>query len=135
MRPKNYLAHLIGQGSDTVEIVEVPYLASLVRQREISIPVPDETPPENTNGLFTEAQAAKKAGVSTKTIRKLIKAGRLEAVDYGTKGRHHYRIKAESLAAINQPAPKPLPIPRQSRRRSNQQSATAALSDLFPRVS
>jgi excisionase family DNA binding protein len=67
--------------------------------------------------LLTEEQAAEYAGVNRKTIRKLILAGRLEASNYGTKRKQHYRIHPDALANIK-PVPPPAPIPRQRRRRT-----------------
>lgn len=85
--------------------------------------------------LLTELQAARRAGVSSKTIRRRIQEGRLDAVDYGTDARHNYRIKPDALATLDTPvALQPiLPAPR---RRPNRQSADAvSLMSLLPRVS
>jgi hypothetical protein len=55
----------------------------------------------------------------------------LEATDYGTKGKHLYRIKPEALAALNSPASEPAPLPRQRRRG---RMTTGKVSDWMPRV-
>jgi hypothetical protein len=65
----------------------------------VTAPVPSPISPD---ALLTEAQAGRIAGVSRKQIRKMILAGRLEAVDWGTGKRKHYRIKAEALAKLNE---------------------------------
>jgi excisionase family DNA binding protein len=84
-----------------------------------------------TDGMLTEEQAAERAGVSRKQIRKLINAHRLEATDYGTGKRHHYRIKPEALAAMQGRAVEPQPAPRQRRSRV---TAPPSRRSIFPRV-
>jgi hypothetical protein len=59
-------------------------------------------PPVSPDALLTEEQAGRIAGVSRKQIRKMILSGRLEADDWGTGKRKHYRIKAEALARLNE---------------------------------
>jgi excisionase family DNA binding protein len=93
-----------------------------------------QTPVASPDDLLNEVDAATVAGVSRKTIRKLIKDGRLDAADYGTKEKHHYRIKREALANISPPAEKTAPLPRQKTRQPNRHAATAALRDMLPRV-
>lgn len=95
-------------------------------------PIPAQTP-QSPDGLLTEEQAAQLAGVSRKTIRKLIKAGRLQAVDLGCRNKHHYRIKAESLATIQSPAADAPVVPRHSRR-ATRQATTGTMMDLLPKV-
>lgn len=80
--------------------------------------------------LLTEEQAAEYAGVSRKTIRRLIESGRLEASDYGTGKRRHYRIHPDALTHIK-PVPAP-PLPQPRRRRAG--AMPASLIHLFPRV-
>lgn len=72
--------------------------------------------PQPADALLTEEQAARIAGVSRKQIRKMILAGRLEAVDWGTGKRKHYRIKADALAALQARPGEPRVTPRQRRR-------------------
>lgn len=50
--------------------------------------------------LLTEQQAADLAGVSRRTIRRLIEQGRLAAADYGTASQHNYRIHPDALADV-----------------------------------
>jgi len=82
------------------------------------------------DGLLTEEQAGRIAGVSRKQIRKMILAGRLEAADYGTGKRKHYRIKADALASLQSRPCEPLPAPRQRRCRA----AAFSVQSIFPRV-
>ena len=53
-----------------------------------------------TQNLLTEKQAADVAGVSQKTIRRLIDDGRLAAVNYGTRDRKCYRIQPDQLLQV-----------------------------------
>jgi hypothetical protein len=69
--------------------------------QDVSAPAvsPDERNSEPF--LLTLKQAETAAGTSGKTLRRLIQAGRLHAVDYGTKGgRHEWRISREALASV-----------------------------------
>ena len=50
--------------------------------------------------LLSEKQAAEMAGVSRKTIRRLIEKGRLKAADYGTGHHRNYRIHPDDLASV-----------------------------------
>lgn len=96
-----------------------------------------------SSDLLTEQEAAERAKVSRKTIRRLIEQGRLEAADYGTQGQRNYRIDPAALAKVGAgPAPDapgpveitpPAPRPRRgSRRRA---AASAAAAAYLPRVS
>ncbi len=51
--------------------------------------------------LLTETQAAQHAQVDRRTIRKLIRGGRLRAIDLGDNHRHCYRIDLADLAAVS----------------------------------
>jgi excisionase family DNA binding protein len=97
-------------------------------------PLPLETAPAPTPLLLlTEEQAAQQVGVSRKQISKLIKSGRLEAADYGTKGKHLYRIKPEALAALSAPQ-KLTPTQPRHRRRRRCSVATSGVRQWLPRV-
>lgn len=102
--------------------------------------------------LLTEQEAAQIAGVSRKTIRRLIEQGRLEASDYGTAGQHNYRIRPDALANLGMnAAPAPAKEPPQAampaaeitppvpalrpRERSRRQSAPQTAAAYLPRVS
>lgn len=105
--------------------------AESIRSRlPVPVVVPARNEPEPT-GLLTEAQAARKAGVSQKTIRRCIKSGRLPAINYGTGRKCLYRIEPAALAAL-EPEAEPAPTPRQ--RRSTRRPALSA-SAFLPRVS
>lgn len=90
--------------------------------------------------LLTEDQAAGLAGVSKKTLRRLIKSGRLQAKDYGTGSRHNYRIDPTALASLNNAGPqkaantasKPAPPHRRFTPRS---ACAKSQSALLPQVS
>jgi hypothetical protein len=81
------------------------------------------------DGLLSEEQAATVAGVSRKQIRTMILSGRLEADDWGTGKRKHYRIKVEALAKLQPRPAEPRPQPRQ--RRSH---VARAAPSIFPNV-
>jgi Helix-turn-helix domain len=78
-----------------------PFLPYIIEEPADS---PDIVPSDTRDAatLLTERDAAREAGVSTKTIRRLIQRGRLEAIDYGNGSRHTYRIKLGALAALKQ---------------------------------
>jgi excisionase family DNA binding protein len=102
----------------------------------LSASAPDPDPAAGK--LLTEAQAAKLAGISQKTIRRLIKSGRLPAKDYGSGSKHLYRIAPDDLHLIESTEPArangtaPTSQPRQrSRRRS---ASPAGPVGRFPRV-
>jgi len=83
---------------DDMRLLPGAYLDELIG-RAISPPVASEVGrPEG--GLLTEAQAADQAGVSTKTIRRLIEQKRLPAADYGTAAQHNYRIDPADLSRV-----------------------------------
>lgn len=73
--------------------------------------------------LLTEQQAAALAGVSKKTIRRLIEQGRLKACDFGTGTQHNYRVHPDELFRVasipltnpepTQPSPQVRPRRRQ----------------------
>lgn len=78
------------------------------------------TPDRSRVELLTEAEAAAIAKVSKKTIRRLIVAGRLPAVDYGSGRHHNYRINPEDLLRVQSPPTTDVPaaseiVPRQRR--------------------
>jgi len=77
--------------------------------------------------LLTESQAAAAAQVDKRTIRRLIKTGRLRAVDFGSGKRHHYRINLTELHAV-QPVVEKRPItpPPHRRRRPRSVASLAA---------
>lgn len=77
--------------------------------------------------LLTEQQAADAAQVSVWTIRRLIKAGRLDTVDLGSKTKPLVRIPAEALDRIRPKAPPPTLL-RGRRRRS----ASSVMSSFLP---
>src|ERR1700736_3831473 len=107
-------------------------LSHLVPLPDTRSPAPD--PQRGPGGLLTEAEAARKAGVSQKTIRRCIESGRLPVLDYGTGSKHLYRIEATALAALEAPAklqPAAASIPQ--RRRPIRQVASSAAAYL-PRV-
>jgi excisionase family DNA binding protein len=94
-----------------------------------------QAPVASPDDLLNEVDAAAVAGVSRKTIRKLIEEGRLQAIDYGTKGSRHYRIKREALANVSPRPKKPAPPPRQRTRNVARPSASATkMIDLMPSV-
>lgn len=72
-------------------------------------------------GLLTIEQAAISAQVSSKTIRRRIAEGRLNAVNFGTSKRADWRIDPAALSQLK-PAAEPAPTippatqPRQRRR-------------------
>jgi excisionase family DNA binding protein len=113
---------------------QAEYLANLIA-------TPVEQPDVPGDGLLSESQAARRAGVSQKTIRRCIKRGELQAVDYGSGGKHLYRIAPAALEALNKPAEPMTPNaivssatpPR--RRRHNRQSLSTDLTAYLPRVS
>ena len=77
--------------------------------------------------LLTEAQAAEQAGVSAKTIRRLIDQKRLPAADYGTAAQHNYRIDPADLSRVmgstkKEEASKPSHRPSRRQRRSTSSS-------------
>lgn len=94
---------------------------------------------ESDGELLTEEQAAKIAGVSKRTIRRLITSGRLQAKDYGTGAKHYYRIEQAALAELQTKGiatvnGKRQPTPRK-RHISQRSSKSASLNDLLPVVS
>ena len=87
--------------------------------------------------LLSESQAAHAAGVSRKTIRRLIRQGRLRACDYGTAGHRLYRIHPADLTLISPAMAEDLepitPPGRRSRaRRSRPAASLEVLADLWP---
>lgn len=96
---------------------------------------PDTTKqPAASVRLLTEQQAATAAGVSRKTIRRLIEQGRLVAADYGTATQHNYRIHPDALANVQsapKPGSEPMPPARHSRYR-RQSAVPAELSAVWP---
>jgi len=80
------------------------------------------------DGLLNEAEAASRAGCSARTIRRLIKSGRLEATDYGTGKHHNYRIAPDALARLNDPQTKS----RRQRRVRRPSASSASLDSLLP---
>ena len=67
--------------------------------------------------MLTEQEAAERVKVSPRTIRRLIQAGRLEAVNFATgRERARYRIHPDALARVTPPA-EPAEAPRRRRRR------------------
>jgi excisionase family DNA binding protein len=91
----------------------------------VSIPIPVLSSPD---ALLTEEQAAELAHCSARTIRRLIRAGRLDATDYGTGKHHNYRISPSALARLNDPQPKPA----RQRRSRRQFASSASLDSLLP---
>ena len=95
-------------------------------------------PNDATVKLLTEAQAAHAAGVSTKTIRRLIKQGRLRAADYGTAGHHLFRIHPSNLVIVKAgPAgdggdEAPTPPGRRARAVRRKSAEPQAVADLWP---
>lgn len=82
--------------------------------------------------MLTVKQAADHAGVSVKTIFRLVASGRLRFTDYGTKKQHAYRFLPEWLAAVS-----PLPEveeapPGAIRRRRHRQSASSVRASIHP---
>lgn len=68
--------------------------------------------------LLTVQEAAREAKVSSRTIRRLIQSGRLQASDFGTGGRRHdWRITPQALATVSPVAASPMPPARPTRRR------------------
>lgn len=65
--------------------------------------------------FLTESEAAARLKVDRRTLRKLIRAGRLNACDVGSGKRRHFRIAPESLAEIAN-TPEQWSPPAQSRR-------------------
>src|SRR5258708_1599000 len=77
----------------------------------------NDDPPQSTpaSQLLTESQAARLAQVDKRTLRKLIEAGRLRAMDFGTGKRRHFRIDLADLKTIpaaSQSTQTPSPRPR-----------------------
>ena len=104
----------------------------------IQLAASKEQPASNATSfrLLNEKQAADVAGVSPKTIRRLIETGRLKASDFGTGRHHNYRIHPDDLALVERGTPIPseppmlMPPDRSNRRRRQVSSAAAFL----PRV-
>src|SRR4051794_9343126 len=57
--------------------------------------------------LLTERQAAEEARVDPRTIRRLIREGRLRALDFGGGTRHRCRIDPADLKAVRPPDANP----------------------------
>jgi hypothetical protein len=75
--------------------------------------------------LLTEKAAAEFAGVSVKTIQRLVKEGRIVPGDYGRGSHHNYRFSLETL--LNVTAKEiPTRVPRRHRRTDD--------ASIFPRV-
>jgi excisionase family DNA binding protein len=72
--------------ADRLEAYPADWLDDLVRDRRRK---PRVTPP---NGLRTLAEAAERIGVSVKTLKKHIDAGRLRYINVGTGVRHKRRM-------------------------------------------
>jgi excisionase family DNA binding protein len=81
---------------------------------------------------LTESQVAEEVQVSKKTVRRLIKAGKLSAANFGTKDRPLYRINPDDLADVGQVA-NPADHATPCRRHHRQQLPTSARS-YMPRV-
>lgn len=88
--------------------------------------------------LLSEAQAAQAAGVSRKTIRRLIEKGRLRAADYGTGGHHNYRINPSDLVIVQAGSAgdggdeAPTPPGRRARAGRRKSAEPQAVADLWP---
>jgi excisionase family DNA binding protein len=82
--------------------------------------------------LLTESQAAAAAQVDKRTIRRLIETGRLQALDFGSGKRHHYRIDPAELHAVQPVVDKPAITPPLPRRR--RQQPLCSLSAYLPTV-
>ena len=83
--------------------------------------------------MLTEGEAAIKANVSQKTIARLIRDKRLDATDYGTGGKHLWRIHPDDLRKVkslnaSQGVPVLSPVGRRIKRRPSNLS-------IFPLVS
>lgn len=59
------------------------------------VPAPSGDPP-----LMTLAEAAKRLGISTKTLREHVSAGRIRYVNLGTEKRKAYRFTPKNLATF-----------------------------------
>ena len=69
--------------------------------------------------LLTEAEAAAKAKVCERTIRRLIEAGLLPASNFGQGRKKYYRIREEDLCNV-QPVQPPAAASEESRRSRRQ---------------
>lgn len=76
--------------------------------------------------LLTEQEYATAAKISAKTVRRLINQNRLPAEDYGTKGRHVYRIDPSARPTPKTPTAS-APAVRQRRRASRRVSSSIEL--------
>lgn len=79
---------------------------------------------------YTEEQAASQLGVNKKTVRALIVAGRLRAIDVGSR-RHCYRVHPDDLKNIS-PAGPAVTTPPPARRRFRRQGATEGVQSFLP---
>lgn len=81
--------------------------------------------------MFTLKQAAAESQTSVKTLRRLIKAGRLKAIDFGTRGRHDYRVTPDALVLMvaRHAFEAPVTLPLRRRR-----SSVRPVSSILPRV-
>lgn len=84
--------------------------------------------------LYTIKEAAREAQVSEKTIRRLVMAGRLLALDYGTKGQRNLRIPKEALLAVVVPLAiaEAKGTPPRARRRRSRQAASSGRPSVHP---
>lgn len=80
--------------------------------------------------FLTLKQAAVESQSSVKTLRRLIKAGRLKAVDFGTGGRADYRVTLDAMVQMLARHAFEAPV-RQPRRR---RFSSPALESYLPRV-
>jgi excisionase family DNA binding protein len=88
--------------------------------------------------LLTEMQAAREVQVDRRTIRRLIRDGRLRALDFGSGKRHRYRIDPVDLRALgtqrerdHSPLTTP-PSPAASRRRRRPAAISLSASAYLP---
>lgn len=82
--------------------------------------------------LLTELQAAREAQVDRRTIRRLIRDGRLRALDFGSGRRHHYRIDPADLRGLaSQPNLSPATTPPPPRQRHHRRAASSQAAAAF----
>jgi excisionase family DNA binding protein len=118
--------------TDAIEAATAATIEAIQTAQQAAAPASPAIPTAQT--YLSLSDAAKALGLSVKSVRRLIKSGRLSAVDSGTGKRKHYRIAADALAAIQNPAAavEPIKLPRQ--RRATAQPARSSPGDIRPRI-
>lgn len=85
--------------------------------------------------FFTVAEVATILACSSKQVGRLIKAGRLRAIDIGTGRTKELRISADGIQALGSPTTSPSSVSVGAARRRGPRMVPVAFPDPFPDAS